>query len=91
MSTMKKVLWLLLILLVIGVGVVFSLLNSQAITVDLFFVQTPPLNVSLVVFAGFAIGMLAGMILTSLSVVKTKVGARRQQKKLTRELSSSAT
>lgn len=90
MSKIIKFLWFLLIVLLIVVGAVFSLLNSMPVTLDLFFAETPPINLSLIVFAAFAIGLVVGMTLTSLTVMKVKVGAHRKQKKMVRAMAAEA-
>ncbi len=90
MSRLLKIIWLLVIVALIVVGVVFSLLNNQPVPLDLFFVVTPPVNLSLVVFAAFGIGLLAGMLITSFTVLRVKVSAQRQQRKLAREVAASS-
>ena len=78
MSKVKGILGSILIILLVLVGAVFALLNEATVALDLLFVVTPPVSVSLLVFAAFAIGLLAGMLIAGLTVVKVKMQSRRR-------------
>lgn len=80
MSKIKNILGILAVVALVLVGVVFALLNETAVPLDLFFLVTPPVHISLLVFAAFAVGLLIGMMITGVTVMKVKVNARRRQR-----------
>ena len=73
MSFLKKLLIWLLAAGMIVVGVIFALLNGTSIPLDLFFVTIPEVPVSLVIFASFAAGLIAGMLAVMLSLFSRNV------------------
>ncbi len=78
MSKVKSILGFILIVVLILVGAIFALLNEATVSLDLLFVVTPPVSVSLLVFAAFAIGLLVGMMISGLTVLKVKMQSRRR-------------
>ncbi|MBK8969995.1 MAG: LapA family protein [Hahellaceae bacterium] len=87
MSKIKNILGIIIIAALVIVGVVFALLNETAVPLDLFFLVTPPVHISLLVFAAFAVGLLIGMMVTGVTVMKVKVNARRRQREAATALS----
>jgi putative membrane protein len=90
MSKLKKIIGFLLIAVLLIVGVMFALLNETAVPLDLFFVVTPPIHVSLLVFIAFATGVLLGMFVTGLTLVKSRMNVRRLKRADNRALLSKA-
>lgn len=73
MSTIKRILVIAAIVLMVVVGVVFALLNTTTVSLDLLFLSTPPLALSLLIFAAFASGLLLGMLVSGMGVLKARL------------------
>lgn len=80
MSKLKTLLIVLSIVAVIFLGILFFVINEAQVSVDLLVWQTPELPVSILVLGSFAVGVILGMMVTSVSVLKLKLRHRRPRK-----------
>lgn len=87
-----KMLCILVVCIIIGfVGVMFTIHNTDKVSIDLIFMQLPKASLSLWLIAFFVLGGILGSILSSFAILglKTKLGlARRKVEAANKELSS---
>jgi len=78
MAKLKKYLFILLVIAAVIIGVIFALENDATVALNLIVYTTPPIWVSIVVITAFGIGLILGIVITSFTVLKLKVTARRK-------------
>jgi len=79
----------LLCLLILLVGILFTIHNTDKVAIDLIFVQLPQASLSLWLIAAFVLGGVVGVLLSSFAVLglKTRLrSARRHANQAYREL-----
>lgn len=81
MRLIKTLLVILLCLLVIFIGVMFTLHNTTEVAIDLIFIQLPAASLSFTLIATFAAGTLLGLLLSSVVVfaLKTRLGSAKRK------------
>ncbi|MCD8514132.1 MAG: LapA family protein [Nitrincola sp.] len=72
MRFIKRLLVVLLVVLVLLVGILFTLHNMTPVTIDLIFVTLPQASLSLWLLGAFALGGFVGVVLSSLMLVSLK-------------------
>ncbi len=77
-----RVLFLLFFLIVVAIGVTFSILNADPVDLELYFVTLNTVPLSLILVVTLAIGAVLGLI-ASLSVV---LRLKRENSRLRREV-----
>lgn len=78
---MKRILLWLLIIIVVLLGVSFSVLNAQPVTLDYYFAKGD-IPLSIVVVASLSMGVLLGMASSLLVLYKVRRELARTRKKL---------
>jgi putative membrane protein len=79
----KAVLFVVIIMVALIVGVLFSTRNSQAVSLDLIFFQFPPMSMAIWLLLSLAMGMLFCAFIYSFVTFKLK----RHNAQLQRQLS----
>lgn len=71
----------LLCLVVVFVGVLFSLHNTDEVVIDLIFVQLPAASLSLTLISTFTLGAVLGVSLSSFMIfaLKTRLGSAKRK------------
>lgn len=82
MRWLKKLIIVVLCLIVAFIGVSFAWLNTDKISVDLFFVTLPEASLSLWLMASFVIGGVAGVSATAVGLMFVKTQLRAAKKKV---------
>ncbi len=89
MNWLKKLILTLLALIVIGIGILFTIHNTQPVGIDLVFFTLPEASLSLWLIAVFVLGGICGMLLSSLALLALKTrlrSARRKEQAFRKEL-----
>ncbi|MBR9827601.1 MAG: LapA family protein [Oceanospirillales bacterium] len=89
MNWLKKLIFTLLALMVIGIGILFTIHNTEPVTIDLVFLTLPEASLSLWLIAVFVLGGICGMLLSSMTLLALKArlrNARRQEQSSRKEL-----
>ncbi len=84
MAGLQKVLLILLVLFLILVGLIFSLNNGMAVSLNFLVFETQPRGVAVWIIMSFVIGALIGVLMTVLATVRTSVSRRNLEKRLAR-------
>ncbi len=71
----------LLCLAVMMVGIMFTIHNTDKVTIDLVFVQLPEASLSLWLIATFVLGGFLGVLLSMLTILmlRTRLGSARRK------------
>ena len=83
MKLIKAVLFIVIIMVALVVGVLFSTRNSQAVSLDLIFFQLPPMSMAIWLLLSLAMGVLLCAFIYSFVTFKLK----RHNAQLQRQLS----
>ncbi|MFC6669598.1 LapA family protein [Marinobacterium aestuariivivens] len=89
MRWLKSLLTGLVCLLILLVGILFTIHNTDKVAIDLIFVQLPQASLSLWLIAAFVCGGILGVLLSSFAILglKTRLrSARRRSVQAHREL-----
>jgi uncharacterized membrane protein YciS (DUF1049 family) len=89
---MRKLLTTLVVLAALALAVLFSLQNKSPVPLDLLVYTFEPRSLAVWVLLAFALGGLAGMLVSSLIIVRTRaslVSCKRQLSKAREQLSKS--
>jgi lipopolysaccharide assembly protein A len=86
MKPIRTILTVLLLLLAIGVGVLFALQNKQPVPLDLLVYSFAPRSLALWMLVAFGLGGVAGMLVSSLIMLRSRaaLGSSRRQLARTR-------
>lgn len=82
MRWIRRTLIILLLLLVLIFGLLFSLQNSQSVPLDLVAMQLGDRPLSVWLFAAFALGGCAGMIAASAALLRLQANRYRLRRRL---------
>lgn len=87
MNWLKKLILTLLALIVIGIGILFTIHNTQPISIDLVFFTLPEASLSLWLIAVFVLGGACGLLLSgfTLLALKTRLRAARRKEHVFRK------
>ena len=89
MKLLRKVITLLLVLAMLAVGVLFALQNKEPVALDLLVYTFAPHSLALWVLAAFTLGGVAGMLASSLVILRlrtARANANRQLQRANTEL-----
>lgn len=89
MNWLKKLILTLLALIVIGIGILFTIHNTQPVQIDLVFLTLPEASLSIWLIAVFVLGGVCGMVLSSFTLLALKTrlrSARRKEQAFRKEL-----
>jgi uncharacterized integral membrane protein len=79
---LKNLITIVLGLIVIGIGILFTIHNTDQVAIDLVFFQLPEASVSLWLIAAFVLGALCGILLSTLVILSLKTRLRSSQRKV---------
>jgi len=82
MAWIKAFLSFLLALIIISVGIVLTLRNSEIVSVNMVFWQSPDASLGIVLVASLLIGCLLGMLINGLWLLKATRKSQKLQKQL---------
>lgn len=76
-----------LLVLILGIaflycGWTFAILNTELITIDLFFFKLPEASLSVWLMATFVLGGIAGVVVSSLAMVTMKLRLQNARRKI---------
>ncbi|WP_136680128.1 LapA family protein [Neptunomonas sp. XY-337] len=89
MRWLKTLIVLLLSVVILMVGIMFTIHNTDKVAIDLVFITLPEMSLSLWLIAAFVLGGFLGFMLSSVAIVALKtrlMGARRRAAANSREL-----
>jgi len=79
---LKNLITIVLGLIVIGVGILFTIHNTDRVSIDLVFFQLPEASLSLWLIATFVLGALCGILLSIVVILSLKTRLRSSQRKV---------
>ncbi len=81
MRFLKTLIVILLCLVVLLVGIMFTIHNTEKVVIDLVFIQLPEASLSLWLIATFLAGGFIGVLLSIMTVwmLKTRLGSARRK------------
>jgi putative membrane protein len=86
MKQLRTVFYILILLAGVGLGVLFALQNKQPVPLDLLVYTLEPRSLALWVLGAFAVGGLAGLLVSSVYMLRSRaaLGSSRRQLARTR-------
>ncbi|MFT4615480.1 MAG: putative membrane protein [Bacteroidia bacterium] len=84
MKLLKKLLTLLIVLAMIGLGMMFSTANDMQVPLDFLLYTFAPKSLALWILLAFALGGILGMAASSLLLLGTRTSLRTSRKQLDR-------
>ena len=72
MKLIKTLLLAITVIVALIMGVLFSTRNSQAFSLDLIFLQSPPISVAIWLLLALGLGMLLSAFIYSVAMLKLK-------------------
>lgn len=84
MKLLRNILTLLLVVAMVAVGVLFALQNKEPVALDLLVYTFAPHSLALWVLAAFALGGIAGMLASSLVILRLRAGRAASNRQLQR-------
>lgn len=88
MKFIKAVLFCVVTMVALAVGVLFSTRNSQAVSLDLIFVQLPPMSMAIWLLLSLAMGMFLCAFIYSVITFKLKRHNAQLQRQLSKAIQS---
>ncbi|QEQ95971.1 lipopolysaccharide assembly protein LapA domain-containing protein [Neptunomonas concharum] len=82
MRWLKMFILLLLSVVILMVGIMFAIHNTDKVAIDLVFVQLPQASLSLWLIAAFVIGGICGFLLSTIAVVALKTQLMSSRRKI---------
>jgi len=79
---LKMFILLLLSVVILMVGIMFAIHNTDKVAIDLVFVQLPQASLSLWLIAAFVIGGICGFLLSTIAVVALKTQLMSSRRKI---------
>lgn len=89
MRWLKMLLLLIVCIVIAFVGIMFTIHNTEKVSIDLIFLQLPEASLSLWLIAFFVVGGISGTILSTFAILglKTKLNlSRRKVESVNKEL-----
>ncbi|GGK74260.1 lipopolysaccharide assembly protein LapA domain-containing protein [Amphritea balenae] len=82
MRWLKTLLVLILAIVFLFCGWTFATLNTEQVSIDLFFITLPQASLSLWLMASFVMGGIVGVVVSSLVVMLLKVRLQAARRKI---------
>lgn len=82
MNWLKTLLATLIGLIIVVVGILFTVHNTEPVSIDLVFFQLPEATLSLWLILSFVVGGLCGVLLSGLTIIALKARLRSAQRKV---------
>ena len=89
MRFLKMIIVFFLFFVILMVGIMFTIHNTEKVSIDLVFLTLPEASLSLWLIAAFVLGGVLGFLLSSVAVVSLKarlMGSRRKVNATSKEL-----
>lgn len=83
MNWLKNLILILLGLVLLGIGVLFTIHNTTPVSIDLVFFTLPEASLSLWLIAVFVLGSVCGMLLSGFALFGLKTRLRSSRRKET--------
>ncbi|TDV70395.1 lipopolysaccharide assembly protein LapA domain-containing protein [Pseudomonas sp. LP_7_YM] len=77
MRNLKRLIFFVIVLLIVGATVIFTLENKQSVTLVFFGWSAPELSLAVPVILALLVGMLIGPVLASIARLRRKPKASR--------------
>ena len=84
MKHLRNILTVILLLVMIGVGVLFALQNEAPVPLDLLVYTFPPHSLALWVLAAFGLGGVAGLLMSSAVLLRSRASLGTAKRQLAR-------
>lgn len=84
MSLIRRIIVASIALIVLLVGILFSIHNNQMVSVDYLLGKTPEFYLSFWLICAFVVGGLLGVAVSSTTIIRLKAGERSSQRKIRR-------
>jgi len=84
MNKLRTLLYILFLLAGLALGVLFALQNTQAVPLDLLVYTFSPRSLALWVLSAFALGGLAGLLVSSMYLLRSKAALSSSRRQLAR-------
>ncbi|NND66698.1 MAG: LapA family protein [Halioglobus sp.] len=84
MKFLRKLIAILVVLAMLGVGILFALQNKAPVPLDLLVYTFEPRSMALWVLLAFALGGILGMAASSLIIVRTRATLNARNRQLDR-------
>ena len=86
MKLLRTLITIVIVLAMVAVGVLFALANDDPVALDMLVYTFAPRSLALWILLAFALGGVAGMLMSSLVMVRLRASAGRLQRQLARAL-----
>ena len=89
MRFLKLIIVFILAVVILVVGIMFTIHNTEKVSIDLVFITLPEASLSLWLIAAFVLGGVLGFLLSSVAVLSLKarlMGSRRKINATSKEL-----
>ena len=84
MKLLRTLITIVIVLAMVAVGVLFALANDDPVALDMLVYTFAPRSLALWILLAFALGGVAGMLMSSLVMVRLRASAGRLQRQLAR-------
>ncbi len=84
MKLLRKLVFILVVLAMLGVGILFALQNKAPVPLDLLVYTFEPRSLALWVLLAFALGGVLGMAASSFMIVRTRAALNARNRQLDR-------
>lgn len=82
MRLIKTILLFIVVLLILFIGVLFTINNTGVVVVDLVFFQLPEVSMATTLVVTFIIGGICGVVISTLNVITLKTRLRAETRRL---------
>jgi len=81
MNQLRRIITVIILLAAVALGVLFALQNKQAVPLDLLVFSFAPRSLALWVLVAFALGGVAGLLISSVYMLRSRaaLGSARRQ------------
>ena len=84
MNKLRTLFYILILLAGLALGVLFALQNTQAVPLDLLVYTFAPRSLALWVLGAFALGGLAGLLVSSMYLLRSRAALASSRRQLAR-------
>jgi putative membrane protein len=81
-SWLKTLLAAVIGLIILAVGILFTVHNTEPVAIDLVFVQLPEMTLSLWLIIAFLLGGVVGLLLSGVTILTLRTRLRSAQRKV---------
>jgi len=85
MTTLKLIIYAVILLIVVVLGMTFGFRNDAAVTVDLLFTDVSTLGIGVWILLSFVVGSLFGWLVSLPGTIGLKVSSKQRQRKIDRQ------